>query len=154
MRAPKKMFETAAVRYIPRMRSTLAPIGFSFCLLIAGCATGPPKQEALPEIEDEGGLDPGADEHTTEKPPAEAPAEGEGEGDPLQSEKTEMHDKCCAVCKEALAKDKSKRKPEEIPCADFTVDLNPWCLEHFRDVPTKASECLGAAGPADAGTTP
>jgi hypothetical protein len=133
----------------------LAAIGLSCLAYVAGCATGPPKQAPIEMIEDEGGLDPGADESPTSAKPASTEGASEDpNADPLEAEKAEMHDKCCVVCQEALAKDKSGRKPEEIPCADFTVDLNPWCLEHFREVPTKAAECApaGAAGAATPAT--
>lgn len=118
-------------------------IGSLAVVPLVGCA--PPKQAPLPEIEDEGGLDTGAGEKSSTSPGGDEAAGASGEGDSLEAEKEDMRAKCCPVCRDALAKDKSGRKPEEIPCADFTVDLNPWCLEYFRDTPTKASECADGA---------
>ena len=64
-----------------------------------------------------------------------------GAAEVKQSEE-EMHTKCCAECKEGMAKDRSGAKPDAVPCADFTDTLKPWCLEHFRSKPVMASACL------------
>ena len=65
--------------------------------------------------------------------PASSAAAGEASAD--------MMAKCCTACKEGLAKDRTGAAPNTIPCADFTAQLTPWCLEHFNAHPTMASEC-------------
>jgi len=112
-------------------------------LLLAG-ACGAPKQAAIPEIEDESGLDTGDAPSSGADSTEEGGADDSG-ADTLEDEDAAMHEKCCVNCLEALAKDKSPATPDEMPCADFTTQLSPWCLVHFRDVPTKASECQAAA---------
>lgn len=114
-------------------------------LLVAAC--GAPKQAAIPEIEDESGLDTGNDQAGADGGSAEEKTSEGSDASPTADEDAAMHDKCCVNCMEALAKDRSGTAPEEMPCADFTTELSPWCLEHFRDVPTKASECKSAEAP-------
>jgi hypothetical protein len=117
--------------------------------LVAACA--PPKQAPLPEIGEDSELDPGASAPKSDGEAA-GPAEEGGE-DPVADEKAAMHEKCCQNCLEALAKDKSGMSADELPCADYTTELSPWCLEHFRDNPTKVSECQ-AAGAAESSPAP
>lgn len=93
-------------------------------------ACGKPKQSEVPDADkDMGGADMAAEE-TNVKPSDEKPAPNE-----------EMRTKCCAACNEGLAADKSGAAPDTIPCADFTANLSPFCLEFFRANPMKASEC-------------
>jgi hypothetical protein len=109
--------------------SALAGLFFATSLLVAACG-GQPKQSEVPDADKEAAGEDMAGEETAQKP-AEGKPEGEGD----------MRNKCCASCKEALATDRSGASPDQIPCADFTSGLSPWCLEYFRAHPTKASEC-------------
>jgi hypothetical protein len=110
---------------------TLAGFVFAFALALPSCG-GPPKQAEVADVEKDTGTDmssgedprDGAELAATEKPAEE-----------------DLHAKCCGLCKEALAKDRTGADPSTIPCTDFTDTLTPWCLEHFRGKPTKASEC-------------
>lgn len=105
-----------------------------FAAVFAVACAAPPKQSEVPDAE--GGT--GEDMAPTEAAPT--PVEADAKAEPAGGA-TEMHEKCCASCKEGLAKDRTGAKPETIPCADFTDTLSPWCLEHFRSTPTMASEC-------------
>lgn len=113
---------------------TRALLALPLVLLLAAACAAPPKQSEVPDAEGGAGEDMAPTEVAVAPAEKDAKVEGaEGAGD--------MHTKCCASCKEGLAKDRTGAKPEEIPCADFTDTLSPWCLEHFRSTPTKASEC-------------
>lgn len=94
-------------------------------------ACGKPKQAEVPDADKETGGPDLAAEDTTAKPTEEKPA----------ASNEDLRTKCCASCKEGLAADRSGAAPDTIPCADFTANLSPWCLEYFRANPTKASEC-------------
>lgn len=100
--------------------------------LVAGCG-GPPKQAEVPDVDQGSGVDMASEE------PAPAPVAADEQAAAPSAD--EMHAKCCVACQEGLAKDRTGAKPESIPCSDFTAELSPWCLEHFRDKPTMASEC-------------
>jgi hypothetical protein len=100
----------------------------SIALMASACG-GPPKQAEAPDVEKESGVDMAATADSSG-----APAEtGGGE--------QEMRSKCCVECKAGAAKDRTGAQKSSIPCADFTDTLSPWCLEHFRAHPAKASEC-------------
>lgn len=102
-------------------------------VLVAACGK-PPKQAEVPDVDKGTGVDMGAEE-AAPKPVSSAAA---GEAAPSEAD---MKAKCCAACKEGLAKDRTGASPTTIPCADFTAQLTPWCLEHFRAHPAMASEC-------------
>ena len=73
---------------------------------------------------------------------------GGGEEPAVDDTKTEdedaaMKEKCCTNCVEAYDKLKPDMPVEEIMCADFTTELSPWCLEHFKSNPTKACDMSG-----------
>jgi hypothetical protein len=110
---------------------TLAGFVFAFALALPGCG-GAPKQAEAPDPEKDTGADMSGGEDPRDG--------GELAKDAKESEE-DMHAKCCSICKEALAKDRSGAAPSTIPCADFTDALTPWCLEHFRSKPAMASEC-------------
>lgn len=101
-------------------------------LVFVGCG-GPPKQAEVPDVDQGSGVDMAGEEAAPIPKAADEPA--------AAPSADEMHTKCCAACKEGLSKDKTGAKAEAIPCSDFTAELSPWCLEHFRDKPTMASEC-------------
>ncbi|UQA61588.1 hypothetical protein [Polyangium aurulentum] len=109
--------------------SALAGMFLAASLLVAAC--GKPKQAEVPDVDKETAGPDMAGQEEAPKPEEAAKPEGEGE----------MRDKCCASCKEAVKTDRSGAAPDQIPCADFTAALSPWCLEYFRAHPTKASEC-------------
>ncbi|MDI3287123.1 hypothetical protein [Polyangium sp. 15x6] len=113
-----------------KVSSALVGLFFAGSLLIAACS--PPKQAEVPDVDKDTGGQDMAGEEAAPKPVEE----GEKPADA-----GEMKQKCCASCKEALATDRSGTSPDQIPCADFTAALSPWCLEYFRANPTKASEC-------------
>lgn len=101
-------------------------------LSLFGC--GKPKQAEVPDVDKEGaGPDMAGDEAAAKAGDDDKPA---GESD--------MRDKCCASCDEAMKADRSGQSADQIPCADFTSAMSPWCLEYFRAHPTKASECSTA----------
>jgi hypothetical protein len=108
-----------------------APALFALSLLTAACG-GPPKQAEVADDTKETGMDMAGAEASAENQPSE------GKPPP---EAAEMHTKCCELCKEGLAKDRTGASPSTIPCADFTDTLTPWCLEHFRSKPTMADAC-------------
>lgn len=114
-----------------KVSSALVGLFVTSALLVAAC--GQPKQAEVPDALGDTGAADMAGEEAAPKPVEEGDAKPEGEGD--------MKQKCCASCKEALATDRSGTPPDQIPCADFTAALSPWCLEYFRENPTKASEC-------------
>lgn len=108
-----------------------ALFALSLSLLAAACG-GPPKQAEVADDTKETGVDMAG----TEAPAEAQPTEGKA-----QPEAAEMHAKCCDLCKEGLAKDRTGAAANTIPCADFTDTLTPWCLEHFRSKPTMADAC-------------
>lgn len=114
------------------LHKLLAAVAVSFVLAssLPGCHTKPPKQVEAPDAL----VDKGADMSGGEDKSGDAAS-----ADDSGVEK--MREKCCKQCKAALAKDRSGGKPETIPCSDFTADLDPFCLEHFRGKKTMASEC-------------
>lgn len=94
-------------------------------LLLPACNTKPPKQAEAPDALTDKGTDmPAGPDKASITPVIVDPAV-----------------KCCGQCKAALAKDRSGGKPETIPCADFTADLDVTCLEYFRGKKMMASEC-------------
>jgi len=111
-----------------KLSSVLAGLLFTSAFFVAAC--GQPKQAEVPDVDKDTGGEDMAAEPTAAEPTEAKPAEA-----------AEMREKCCASCKEALATDRSGTSPDQIPCADFTAALSPWCLEYFRANPTKASEC-------------
>lgn len=114
-----------AMKNLPRSIFALIAV---LALFVFAC--GKPKQSEVPDADkDTGGADM-AEEETAAKPTDEKPAPNE-----------ELRAKCCASCKEGLAADRSGSAPDTIPCADYTANLTPICLEFFRANPTKASEC-------------
>ncbi|HVK64488.1 MAG TPA: hypothetical protein VM694_08440 [Polyangium sp.] len=112
-----------------KVSSAIVGLFFVSSLLVAACSK--PKQAEVPDVDKDTGGQDMAGEEAAPKPEENAKPEGEGD----------MKQKCCASCKEALATDRSGTAPDQIPCADFTAVLSPWCLEYFRSNPTKASEC-------------
>jgi hypothetical protein len=110
---------------------TLAGFVVAFALALPSCAK-PPKQAEVPDVTKDTGADMSGGE--------DARNGGEVAADSNTSAE-DMHAKCCGLCKDALAKDRSGAAPSTIPCADFTDSLTPWCLEHFRTKPMMASEC-------------
>ncbi|MDC3952322.1 hypothetical protein [Polyangium jinanense] len=114
-----------------KVSSALVGLFFAGSLLIAACSQ--PKQAEVPDVDKDTGGQDMAGEETAAKPEEGEGAKPAGEAD--------LKQKCCASCKEALATDRSGTAPDQIPCADFTAALSPWCLEYFRANPTKASEC-------------
>jgi hypothetical protein len=123
--------------YVAAMRHLLggsACFAFALGMLLVACG-GPPKQADVPEIVDDGS---GADMAGEQAAPTPLSSAEAGAAKPNEEE---MHAKCCDACKAGLAKDRTGSAPNTIPCADFTAELSPWCLEHFRGRPTMASEC-------------
>lgn len=112
------------------LKASLSAAVLALTMLASACG-GPPKQAEVADDTKETGVDMAGTE------PGEKPA---AEGAPTESAE-EMHTKCCALCKEGLAKDRTGSAPSTIPCADFTDTLTPWCLEHFRGKPTMADAC-------------
>ena len=113
---------------------SVAALALSLGVITAACG-GPPKQAEVPDITKDTGQDMSGEEGA---PPAAASSNPAAEAPP-PAEK--MHEKCCASCKEALAKDRSGAKANTVPCADFTGDMDVFCIEHFRSQPTMASDC-------------
>jgi hypothetical protein len=107
-------------------------LALAFALALPACASKPPRQAESPDALADKGADmsSGEDSSGTLKT---NPNEKSGE--------EKMHEKCCGQCKAAAAGDRSGAKLETIPCTDFTVGLDPFCLEHFRGKKTMASEC-------------
>jgi len=103
-----------------------ASIALAFALALPACNTKPPKQAEAPDALTDKGPDMGAG--------AEANA-------PLTPVIIDPAVKCCGQCKTALAKDRTGAKPDTIPCADFTADLDVTCLEYFRGKKMMASQC-------------
>lgn len=116
-------------------RASCLAAGFVLVLgaVLAACG-GPPKQAEVPDVENGSGVDMGAEE------PSAAPV-ASSQASAKTEDEEKMHAKCCDACKAGLAKDRTGAAPNTIPCSDFTADLSPWCLEHFRSRPTMASEC-------------
>lgn len=116
------------------MKLFAAPLfALGLALVVASCGGKPPKQAEAPDALN----DKGADMQTGQ--------EGNG-GDVTQkagnkSGEEAMHDKCCGECKAGMAKDRSGSAAKDIPCTDFTNDLDPFCLEHFRGRKTMAADC-------------
>lgn len=102
-----------------------ASIAFAFALALPACNTKPPKQAEAPDALNDKGPD----------------MEGQAHAEKLQPVIEDAAKKCCGQCKSALAKDRTGAKPDAIPCADFTADLDVTCLEYFRGKKTMASEC-------------
>lgn len=102
-----------------------ASLALACALALPACNTKPPKQAEAPDALSDKGPDM----------PSQA-----GSG-PLQPVIEDPAKKCCGQCKTALAKDRTGAKPETIPCADFTAELDVGCLEYFRGKKTMASEC-------------
>ena len=113
--------------------SVSAGLVLSLALLTASCKTKPPKQAEVDDVL----TDKGSDMSTGEDPRNGNAKEGAVGG--MDEEK--MHAKCCGQCKEGLATDRTGQKPDTIPCADYTVNLDTACLEHFRVKKTMASQC-------------
>jgi hypothetical protein len=118
-----------------RIALAVAALSLSLGLITAACSSGPPKQAEVPDVDKDTGQDIAGGEGTpaaaaSGTPATEAPPEGD-----------KMHEKCCTSCKEALGKDRSGAKANTIPCADFTADMDVFCIEHFRSKPTMASDC-------------
>jgi hypothetical protein len=111
------------------MRYALAAILFVGSITL-GCGK-PPKQAEAPDVMKGGDVDMAAEEVGAKPATAEELAAKEA--------KTKVD--CCVNCLEGLSKDRSGDSPDKIPCADFTAQLNPLCLEFFRSHPIKASEC-------------
>jgi hypothetical protein len=118
---------------MPPMKNMSRVLAVPFvALALLAFACGQPKQSEVPDADKEAqGPDMGGEE-TAAKPV-------EGDAKPATNE--DLRTKCCASCKEGLAADRSGTAPDQIPCADYTSNLSPWCLEFFRANPTKASEC-------------
>jgi hypothetical protein len=110
-------------------RAWLAVVALGIAL--TSCAK--PKQAEVPDVDKGSGVDMAGEE-----PQAKPATTSEAAAEPAVSE---MKAKCCASCKEGLAKDRTGAAANTIPCADFTAQLSPWCLEHFRAHPMMASEC-------------
>lgn len=106
-----------------------ASVALACAVALPACSTKPPKQAEAPDALS----DKGADMSTGQDNSGNVQAAEDGV--------EKMHAKCCGQCKAGLAKDRTGSKPESIPCADFTSDLDPLCLEHFRGKKTMASEC-------------
>ncbi|MBI4704663.1 MAG: hypothetical protein HY744_26470 [Deltaproteobacteria bacterium] len=114
--------------------TAIGAVALALSVSFWGCG-GKVKQAAPPRIEDPGHQDMEASE------PEPAPtATAKKEDD--ESRKAE----CCAQCKKGLSLDRTRQKPEQIPCADFTADLDPFCLSYFRAHPMKAAECVALVG--------
>lgn len=109
-------------------RSASALLLISIVAAAAACG-GPPKQAEIVDVQSESGVDMASSEAAPEQGASTAP------------EQADMRTKCCAECKEGMAKDRSGSSPDAVPCADFTDTLSPWCLEHFRTSPLMASKC-------------
>lgn len=108
-----------------RKLSAAFAVALACAALLPACDTKPPRQAETPDaIVDKGPDMPGVETSA-----------------PLQPVIEDLGKKCCGQCKAALAKDRTGAKPEAIPCVDFTAELDPACLEHFRGKKTMASEC-------------
>lgn len=114
--------------------SITASLALALTVFASACG-GPPKQAEVVDDTKETGMDVTGQEPSGEQKPAE------GEPAAAGANAEEMHTKCCGLCKEGLASDRTGAEPSSIPCSDFTSTLTPWCLEHFRSKPTMASEC-------------
>ena len=113
--------------------STTAGVALAIALLVSACRTKPPRQAEVDDALSDKGADMSNGEDPRNGNAKEGAVGGKGE--------EEMHEKCCGQCKAGLAKDRTGQKPETIPCADYTVELDPFCLEHFRGKKTMASQC-------------
>ena len=118
-------------------------IGCLLCAaLAAGC--GQPKQvQPVTGFEDTGEADIAEQEDKEIEPAVKMPDEMNA---------AEKKAACCEQCTKGLAKDRTGQPPEQIPCADFTADLEEWCLNYFRDHAMMASECQAVAKPAASAT--
>lgn len=116
------------------LRSVLVVValGVASASFVTACG-GAPKQAEVPDVTTDTGVDMAGGDDSSGPPPGEA-------GDAKQ-EADAMRAKCCAECAAGLAKDRTGQPADKIPCSDFTDDLSPWCLEHFRGKPAMASEC-------------
>jgi hypothetical protein len=112
----------------PRARFYVPFLVVAAALSLA-CSTAKPKQAEEPDPLKDSGQDMAAADTSA----------AEGAKKDTAGEEA-MHTKCCTQCKDALAKDRSGEKPENIPCVDYS-DLEPWCTEHFRVKATMASAC-------------
>lgn len=110
---------------------TFAVLGLG--LALAACNSKPPKQAEAPDAL----ADKGADMQTGQEGNGGDIKQKEGE----KSGEEQMHAKCCGECKGAMAKDRSGSAAKDVPCVDFTSDLDPLCLEHFRGRKTMAADC-------------
>jgi hypothetical protein len=106
---------------------------FAAAVVVAAACGKPPKQAEVPDVDKGSGVDM-AGEEAAPKPASSTSAEA-------SASEADMRAKCCAACKEGLSKDRTGAAPNAIPCADFTAQLSPWCLEHFRAHPTMAADC-------------
>ena len=112
------------------LKITASAAALALTLIVSACG-GPPKQAEVADDTKETGMDVAAVD--PEAKPVDPGATNEN------AEK--MHAKCCEQCKAGLAKDRTGASPSSIPCADFTADLDPFCIEHFRGRPTMADAC-------------
>lgn len=112
-------------------KAAFAALVFAFVASACG-ATKPPKQVEAPDALADKGADMSSGHDGSGNV---APTEGDKSGE------EKMHEKCCGQCKEGLKKDRTGAAANTIPCADFTAQLDPFCLEHFRGKKTMASEC-------------
>ena len=112
------------------LKLTASAFALTLTLLVSACG-GPPKQAEVADDTKETGMD------TAETSPDTKPVEP---GQVTEAAE-KMHEKCCEQCKGGLAKDRTGAAPSTIPCADFTADLDPFCIEHFRGKPTMADQC-------------
>jgi hypothetical protein len=112
--------------------SAAAGLALAFAVLIPACASQPPKQAEAPDVLSDKGSDMSGGEDARN---------GAVLKDADQSGVEKMHEKCCAQCKDGMAKDRTGAAASTIPCTDFTDALDPFCLEHFRGKKTMASEC-------------
>ncbi|MBI4950628.1 MAG: hypothetical protein HY908_01210 [Myxococcales bacterium] len=112
----------------------------SMLLALSAVHCGPPRQMQPPVIEDTGKKDMAPDEPgpAPAKTATEAAASASAAASPVDADRRV---ECCAQCKTGLAKDNSGDKPDKIPCAELTSDLNPWCMSWFKKNPLMASEC-------------
>ncbi len=102
-------------------------------VLLAACNMKAPRQaEAADALNEKGGADMSHGEDGS----------GNMKAIPVDEKAAEkMQDKCCGQCKAAMAKDRTGQPATAIPCSDFTADLDPFCLEHFRGKKTMAAAC-------------
>jgi hypothetical protein len=100
-------------------------------VLVASCG-GQPKQAEAPDVDKGSGVDMAGDE------PAAAPKPN---GTSTKEPESDMQKKCCDLCKQGMAKDRTGQPAAKVPCSDFTDVMTPWCLEHFRAHPSMAASC-------------